>query len=198
MKKILGLAVGVLLVIGLAGGGTWAFFSDTEASHNNSLTAGTLDLTINGGNSAVTTFNAPAVVPGDTGSGSSTLRNAGSLSGNLSLAFSTVTNTAGLDGTGNLGAAALMAVYIDVNNNSAWDAGDIGLKSDGTTYAAPAALNYAVINSYGSRGFTGLATLAAGISRQITINWQVPASTGNEIQGDGLSFGVTFTLNQVS
>ena len=35
MKKILGLAVAALLVMGLVGGGTWAYFSDTETSTGN-------------------------------------------------------------------------------------------------------------------------------------------------------------------
>ena len=44
MKKILGLTVAALLVIGLVGGGTWAYFSDTEESTGNVFSSGTLDL----------------------------------------------------------------------------------------------------------------------------------------------------------
>ena len=54
MKKILGLTIAALLVMGMVGGGTWAYFSDTEASTNNSLTAGTLDLNVDGGDIPVT------------------------------------------------------------------------------------------------------------------------------------------------
>jgi len=44
MKKILGLTIVALLVMRLVGGGTWAYFSDVEASTGNVFTAGTLDL----------------------------------------------------------------------------------------------------------------------------------------------------------
>ncbi|HEX76780.1 MAG TPA: hypothetical protein G4O12_09435, partial [Dehalococcoidia bacterium] len=38
MKKILGLTIAALLVIGTVSSGTWAYFTDTEQSVNNSLT----------------------------------------------------------------------------------------------------------------------------------------------------------------
>ncbi len=44
MKKILGLGVVAILVMAMVGGGTWAYFSDTETTSSNVLTAGTLDL----------------------------------------------------------------------------------------------------------------------------------------------------------
>ena len=44
MKKIIGLTVAALLVMGLIGGGTWAYFTDTETSSGNVLVSGTLDL----------------------------------------------------------------------------------------------------------------------------------------------------------
>ena len=44
MKKIVGLTIVALLVIGLVGGGTWAYFTDTEESTGNSFTAGFLNL----------------------------------------------------------------------------------------------------------------------------------------------------------
>ena len=65
MKKIAGLTIAALLIIGLVGGGTYAYFSDTESSTGNTLTAGTLDLNIDGGDAAVTTFDVSNVAPGD-------------------------------------------------------------------------------------------------------------------------------------
>jgi predicted ribosomally synthesized peptide with SipW-like signal peptide len=44
VKKILGLSIAIVLVIGLVAGGTWAYFSDTETITGNSFTAGTIDL----------------------------------------------------------------------------------------------------------------------------------------------------------
>ncbi len=46
MKKILGLSIAAILIIGLVAGGTVAYFSDTETSEDNTFTAGVIDLEI--------------------------------------------------------------------------------------------------------------------------------------------------------
>ncbi len=204
MKKILGLTVAALLVMALVGGGTWAYFSDTEASTDNSLTAGTLDLNIDGGNTAVTTFSVTDKAPGDSGNGSSTLANAGSLNGELDVTFSAITNTPGAGGTeyeggsGELGANAEIAVYIDVDQSGDWSSGDIGLKSDGTTYNNPTALDYAAIDNYGSDSFDAVETIIASAADDFIILWRIPTTAGNDIQGDSVSFDITFTLEQAA
>ena len=204
MKKILGLTIAALLVMGMVTGGTWAYFSDTESSVNNSLTAGTLDLNIDGGNVAVTTFSVSAVGPGQSGNGSSILANVGSMDGELDVTFSAITNTPGAGGgefeggAGELGGVALIAVYIDVDQSATWTAGDIGLKSDGTTYNPPTALDYATINSYDSDIFDAVETLATLAADDFIVLWQVPTSGDNTIQGDSVSFDVTFTLEQAA
>jgi len=203
VKKILGLTVAALLVMGMVGGGTWAYFTDTETSVDNSLTAGTLDLNIDSGDIPVTTFTASAVAPGDSGSGSSTLENVGSMVGELDITFSAVTNTPGAGGgeyeggSGELGGVATLAVYLDVDQSADWSAGDIGLKSDGTTYAFPTALDYATIDSYGSVSYDAvIATMAVSAADDFIALWQVPTSADNTIQGDSVSFDVTFILEQ--
>ena len=85
MRKILGLSIAAILTIAVVVGGTWAYFTDTESSTNNGLSAGTLDLTVDGVNTAVTTFSVSDKVPGDSGDGSNTLANVGSFSGELDL-----------------------------------------------------------------------------------------------------------------
>lgn len=204
MKKILGLTLAAVLVIAAVGGSTWAYFSDTESSANNTLSAGTMDLNINGGNSAVTTFSVSSAAPGDSGNGSSILANAGNMSGELDILFSAVTNTGGAgggefeDGVGNLGAVAQIAVYIDVDSSNTWSSGDIGLKSDATTYAHPTALNYDFINNYGGDTWDAIETMAAAASDKFVVAWQLPTSAGNNIQGDSVSFDITFTLEQAT
>ena len=69
MKKIVGLTISAILIIVTVGGATWAFFGDFESSTGNSLASGTLDLNIDGGDIAVTTFSVTDVEPGDSGSG---------------------------------------------------------------------------------------------------------------------------------
>jgi len=204
MKKILGLAIAAILIITLVGGGTWAYFSDTESSTNNSLTAGTLDLNVDGGDAAVTTFSVSDVAPGDSGSGNTTLANVGSLSGELDASTSAITNTPGAGGTeyeggsGELGANAQIALYVDVDQSGTWSSGDIGLKSDNTTYNNPTALDYATVDSYGSKSWDAVETIAASASDDFVILWQVPTGAGNDIQGDSASVNITFVLEQAA
>ena len=208
MKKILGLTIAALLVIGTVSGGTWAYFTDTEQSVNNSLTAGTLDLNIDGGDIAVTTFSASAVVPDDSGSGSSTLSNVGSMDGELDITFSTITNIGGSggtqyeDGVGNLGASAEITVYLDINQNGSFDAGDIELNTTGANpYANPGntTLDYAIINNYGSVSYDAVvASMATGAADDFRVLWRVPDTAVNNIQGDSVSFDVTFVLAQAA
>ncbi len=99
-------------------------------------------------------------------------------------------------GSGELGANATIAVYVDVDESGAWSSGDIGLKSDHTTYAYPTTLNYASINSYGSGTWDAVETMAGSAQDKFVILWQVPTSAGNDIQGDSVSFDVTFRLEQ--
>jgi hypothetical protein len=142
------------------------------------------------------------VAPGDSGTGSSTLANVGSLSGELDIATSAVVNTSGAGGTeyeggsGELGASAQIAMYLDVDQSGSWTAGDIGLMSDGNTYTLPAALDYDEIDNYSSETWDAVETMDATASDDIVVNWQVPAGAGNEIQGDEVSFDITFTLEQ--
>jgi spore coat-associated protein N len=203
MKKIIGLSVAALLLLGVIGGATFAYFSDTESSTNNSLTAGTLDLNIDGGNVAVNTFSVSAVAPGDSGSGSSTLSNVGSMAGELDISTSAVTNTPGSGGTeyeggsGELGAVAQIAMYLDIDQSGDWNAGDVGLMSDGTTYASPTPLDYDVIDNYASESWNEVITaMAVSAADDIIVLWQVPTTADNTIQGDSVSFDITFVLEQ--
>ncbi|MFC1860572.1 TasA family protein [Chloroflexota bacterium] len=104
MKKIVGLAITALLVMGLVGGGTWAYFSDVEVSTGNVLSAGTLDLTVNGGNSDVVMLTLNDKIPGDNDGGSPgylTLKNIGSAAGDLTFKITAISDdeSTGISGT---------------------------------------------------------------------------------------------------
>jgi len=204
MKKILGLTIAALLTIGIIGGGTFAYFSDTETSVSNTLTAGTLDLNINGGDIAVTTLSVSDVAPGDSGSDNSTLANIGSLLGELDISTTEVTNTPGAGGTeyeggsGELGANAELAMYIDVDQSGDWSDGDIGLKSDNTTYNNPAALEYAIFDNYASLSWNATENMSASAADDFMMLWRVPIGAGNDIQGDSVSVNITFVLEQTA
>jgi predicted ribosomally synthesized peptide with SipW-like signal peptide len=100
MKKILSLTIVALMVIGLVAGGTWAFFSDTETSTGNQFAAGTLDLTIDGGNtdSLIFAIDADEGYPGMTAvSEYAAMKNIGSVTGKLGIE---VLNVLNLESTG--------------------------------------------------------------------------------------------------
>jgi predicted ribosomally synthesized peptide with SipW-like signal peptide len=209
MNKIL-IGISLTLIAGTAAVGvTRAYFSDSENSAGNTIAAGTLDLKIAGGDSAVTLFNLSNKAPGDTGSAKATLNNSGSLGGELDVTMGTVDDDAcNPDGTNdgteycdtnaNLGSNAQMAPYLDVDQSGSWSSGDIGLKSDATKYANPTSLDYATINSYSGKSWNDVygGLMAAAASDDFTVNWQIPTATGNSIQGDDVGFAVTFTLEQ--
>ena len=89
VKKILGLTVAVLFLLGMASIGTWAYFSDTETSTGNVLAAGTLDLKTDNIDGVSQTLLATSMEPGDTvGPGTIMLKNSGSVRGStLDLSF---------------------------------------------------------------------------------------------------------------
>jgi len=104
VKKILGLTIAVLMVIGLIGAGTWAYFSDVETSTGNVFTAGTLDLKLTGGtpdnDSVIGTFNASTWAPGENISDNLTITNQGTIDiASLKLNFTYGTNAESDNGT---------------------------------------------------------------------------------------------------
>ncbi|MEE8413815.1 MAG: TasA family protein, partial [Dehalococcoidales bacterium] len=156
MKKILGLTIVALMVMGLVGGGTWAYFSDPETSTGNILTAGTLDLNIDGGDVNVTILSLTNAAPGDSGGNSATLANVGNLAGELDITLVTIASDEVSDeepeveagdvtgfaldpGAGELDANIWLAFWLDYEAGGSWSANDIYLTSNATgavTYSA--------------------------------------------------------------
>ena len=85
MKKILGLTIAGLLVIGMVSGAAWAYFSDVETVADNEFVAGTLDLGLSesgGGNptgSITGTFDTNDWAPGSTVNATIYVNNEGSI-----------------------------------------------------------------------------------------------------------------------
>lgn len=115
MKKILGLTVAAMMVMAMVGAGTWAFFNDTETSSANILSAGTLDLTLDGGNDDVQLLTASIgdIYPGDSGNATAVLKNIGSLAGELEIEFSAIANTESTGTTGTSTATGTTTTMID-------------------------------------------------------------------------------------
>jgi len=190
MKKMLGLTIALMLFIGMTGIGTWAYFSDTETSTGNVLTAGTLDLKTDDVDGVTETLLATNMAPGDTvGPVTITLKNTGSVAGaSLDLAFDyaesdgspnpnneTADATAGMVEitTLNYGGLSILGTVTDVNANTYKDIYD--LKNDDLS---------------GQSGINALST------KDFEIAVLLRTETGNSFQADGITVTMTFTLNQ--
>lgn len=141
MKKLFGLTIAALLIIGMVGGGTWAYFSDPEATNNNVLTAGVLDLTRDAASNVTTAFlttGVSNVSPGESNTNSTLLANtAGTMAGELDINLGTITETAGIVGEfaggADLGGKLYMAIWLDKDNGGSWDGVDVGLAATANT-----------------------------------------------------------------
>ena len=130
-RKIAMLLVSATLAIALIGGGVYAYFSDSENSNDNNFTAGTMDLTLNdGGASSISLSN---VAPGDSGLSMYTLRNIGTIDGNLQVSITNLENLPGSnpepEGAGDVGnlAQSIHVVFWMDDGDGSQEAGEIEL-----------------------------------------------------------------------
>ncbi len=190
MKKILGLMISVLLLVGMVGIGTWAYFSDVETSTGNILAAGTLDLKTNDADGVSQTLFATNMEPGDTiGPESITLKNAGSVAGStLNLAFTYVESDASSNPVNKSAddTAAMIEVTI--------------LKYDGFSILASIMDNntngYRDIQDLKNTDLSGQSGISASTSKEFEIVVKARDSLGGDYQADGITITMTFTLNQ--
>lgn len=199
MNRVLLGIMTIVLVCALIGGGVYAYFSDIETSTGNTFTSGTLDLNLDGGNTNVVKFTVSAVKPGDSGAGTWTVANVGTIDGYLDLEtigatedIGTTTDPELVDepthaDTNQLGTYLLGHLFIDTNNDGNWDAGETDIFG---TNASPAAIN--TVSANYSIGLS----LANGGSNYVTLAWSVAGSADNRIQGDSVTLGMTFELQQ--
>ena len=204
MKKILGLAVAALLVMGLVGGGTWAYFSDTETSAGNVLTAGTLDLET--GSTTTVPMALEKLVPNTGQDYVITLSNVGDIDGTLSMTISTPVDT---DVTTT---EPETTDELDVDTNTYCDGSlddDSVLVTDKDSISkfTQLSITYAGYSDSPDKLYTragtpiALGTLVAGASDvQLTMSFLLDPDatdiTSNIFQGDDSTFTITFELVQ--
>lgn len=188
MKRIIGLAIVLMLLIGMGGIGTWAFFSDVETSTGNELTAGSLDLKTDDVDGVTGTLTLANMKPGDSASGSITLKNTGSINGStLDIEFSYVESD-GSPNVVNMNAdetAAVMEVTVLNYDGSSL----LGSVSDGPN-------GYKDIEDLKNTDLTGQSGIDVSEEKAFEITVQLVTSTGNDFQADGIDITMTFTLNQ--
>lgn len=181
-RKILIALLGVLLVAALAGAGTFAYFSDTETSTGNTFTAGTLDLTVGGENPNVSPdFTIGPVKPGDSGTITYNLANVGTIGGYLDLSGITK-----IDGPGTT-----------PESEPTPDNGELSANINVTVKLGTSNLYTGPLSGIAASYDADVALAASG-STTLTIEWNVPADAGNNIQGDLTTVGMTIELDQTA
>ena len=190
MKKILGLTIAFMLLIGMGGIGTWAYFQDTETSTGNVFAAGTLDLKTDDVDGVTQTLYASNLKPGDSVSGSITLKNVGTVAGStLDLAFSYVESDSGSTNPANMSADATAAV-IEVTTLNYGGSSILSTVNDINTNG------YKDIYDLKNDDLSGQTGIDASATKDFTITVQFRGDAGHDFQSDGINITITFTLNQ--
>lgn len=180
---------------------TSAYFSETGSSTSNTLTAGTLDLKLNGSDNVTATWNNTNMAPGDSVTASINLANTGTLTANhveVGPVTLVVTDNgtaaspdidtlmqvtaASYDGTDLL---AVGAHQLQDSNLNGWiDLNDL-------TFSA---------NSGESGALDNLSAPASGggSTKTISLSVQFRSSAGDTYQGDSVVMSVPFVLNQTA
>jgi predicted ribosomally synthesized peptide with SipW-like signal peptide len=190
MKKIFGLSLVIIAVVGITGVATFAYFTDFAALSGNSFASGTLDLTVNDTDGVTRTLYATGMSPGATvGPSTVTLKNTGTINGTiLDIGFSYTES----DGSPNVvnKTADEVAAVMEVTNLIYDGSSILGSVGDhnGNGYLDIYDLGYA--NS------TGLPGLDAGAIKTFDMSIQLINTTGNDFQNDGITITLTFTLEQ--
>lgn len=202
MKKIFGLTVAALMVMGLIGGGTWAYFSDVETSTGNVMTAGTLNLTADvtgggtvsgsvtpGADGANEFITLSTLKPSDSGTVTFTINNTGNLPGTLTIA-STVSfaengagepETSATTPTNNNGSNGDLDEYVGVTLTQ-------NINGAGATYLLGDATNKVKVSGL-EAALDAVADQAIGASQNIVyvLTWEI----ASDVKGVGvdLKFG---------
>ena len=208
MKRFLLSMLAIFLVIGLAGTGAFAWFSDTETSTGNTFIAGTFDLKVSDwdqglGDGVSYTWTMSDMQPGITTVGpfDVVLQNSGSIAANhVEISFSHSIND-------------LPDVESDTNKSSTPEEMARWIEITSCTYTGVTL--YSTLTDANGNGFLDLedVTLPAnaaaldnlppplpnnGGSRTFSMALKFNSGATNDIQGDTLTTTVTFTLNQSS
>jgi len=209
VKKILGLALAAFMVMGLVGGGTWAYFSDPESTTGNVFAAGTLDLEVDSANPwASAPINVTDLEPGTAMTPVTIdIDNAGNMIGDLYFRLTGVSNGGGtpLYPVGSE-VCSSEPEYVAEGGPGSWVADDnlsdnltlslqkdIGAGNVAVTGYDGVNLDVAVANT----GWTLIwDDMPASGSGDITLGVTLESVAQNEFQGDNSTFSIEFQLQQ--
>jgi len=172
--------------------GTWALFNDTEASADDQMVSGTLDLKTDSADGVSQTLYDIAVVPGGSvGPNTIVLRNAGNITGtSLDIAFSYVSSD-GAPNSVDMTADETAAIF-EVTTLS-YDITDLlELVSDDNFNGYKDIQDVASANLSGQSGLG----VGAGAAKDFTIEVTTDNGTSTDFANDGITVTMNFTLNQ--
>lgn len=193
MKTILKSLAAIVAVGAIAGGATFAYFSDTESSDDNLLTAGTLDLVVGG--------QVPIVLedmyPGQSEEKVFTVKNEGSITGHIRVAMDDIVNDdnginepeseAGDNdnGAGNGELCENLKVQIDQVSQNNY-----------SNVLRPLTNGVIPFNDLPNVDWQNNIFLDEGDTDAIKVTFMVDGDTGNIIQSDKCGFDLLLTLIQ--
>ena len=205
-RRVLGGIATVGVASAAAGAGTFAYFSDTETSEDNTVEAGTLNLTLSPSTGTGSFINIDKAKPGDSGYIVFQLKNDGNIDG--SSIEITLTNLSESDNTGTefettptanggeLDEILLVAAYVESSNpesSTGTYTGDYSTSSGTALITDSPTLSGAVGTTYA--GSTDV-SLTSGGTKYLVFEYTFPDVDDNTLQGDSVTFDIEVTLTQ--
>ena len=202
MNKVLASLLMIGMVAAMAGAGTFAYFEDVETVAGNTITAGSLDLVINGDNPVTSHFDVDGIQPSEKEvCRCINLTNIGVCDGYLSIWIESLVDY-------DNGCTEPESDPLSGNDTTCGDPGpDEGELSEnliivikdsccsGHVYYRGTLANFTA-NHYSQDTQLDLGDLDNGETRYFTVKCRVPAGVGNIIQTDSSEFDIKIDLLQ--
>ncbi|MBN2074494.1 MAG: hypothetical protein JW762_02975 [Dehalococcoidales bacterium] len=190
-KKIFGLMIVLLLMAGMTGISTWAFFTDVETSFGNVLAAGTLDLKTDDQDGVTQTLIATNMRRGDiVGPEVIILKNSGSLdSSTIDISFSYIEDDSSpnpIDMSADDTASLIIVTVLNYDETSI-----LTSISDHNSNGFIDVYDLATASS-----LTGLPGIASEATKNFEIAVQLSETVTGQYQADGIDITMTFSLKQ--
>ena len=193
ISRGLAISVSVLILAAAVAGINWAKFSATKTSTGNTLSAGTLELSIE--KAGTWLGNVDNLKPGEEGQKTITVKNIGSIGGVLKVTKVEIkgnyengcgepensdgdTTCTEANGDGELPEYLIITIG-NTDDEDLFANGDLASLANGDTPLTGANVD-----------------LDANADTDIVVKYRVPEDTGNIIQSDNCDFTITFTLEQ--
>ena len=168
-----------------AGVGTFASFTDSEASGVNAVEAGTLDLKLDDDDVTVRFLEATDIVPGQNDTGTVGLGNSGSIDGTIEIEVTTLQSAEnGYDGDENDGQNPGPGGELEDYLRIEWFIG-----------SQPVLSEQLLSNVSEGQKIQTSVTIPAGESKQFAFDWMLKEGA-EQIQGDSVDIDLTFRLVQ--